>query len=445
MATHKPFRELIKAGSNFEFMGRAKLWFAISMIAVIASIGMLFVNKAWRGSYLNWSTDFNGGTEIIFGFHDKAGKPADVDIGKARQALEQGGFDGFEVSEYNWTESTPEGEFEATGFLVRTPEFGAIPPATQERLVDEFMKEMAALEPVKVGWSGDTLDVRSKKPVDWKAAQAFFQKRGYTLKPWEKEVAASAASPEEATKEYTAHLSVEGIDGQYRAALQKALGDQTQVRVYDLYGVGAKAGAKLRNDAMVSMFYASLLVMLYLVVRFDIRYAPGAVIALLHDAVITIGAFAFTWMEFSLTTVAAVLTIIGYSVNDTVVIFDRIRENAVKLKDKRFARIMNISINETLSRSLFTSVCVFATTLMMQIFTSGLVANFAFAMNVGVVAGAYSTVFIASPIALWIHNRWYAGAPAAAGTARPARGAIPADDEAEGDDGDDDDDREGRA
>jgi preprotein translocase subunit SecF len=196
---------------------------------------------------------------------------------------------------------------------------------------------------------------------------------------------------------------------------------------------------------MVSMFYASLLVMLYLVVRFDIRYAPGAVIALLHDAVITIGAFAFTWMEFSLTTVAAVLTIIGYSVNDTVVIFDRIRENAVKLKDKRFARIMNISINETLSRSLFTSVCVFATTLMMQIFTSGLVANFAFAMNVGVVAGAYSTVFIASPIALWIHNRWYAGAPAAAGTARPARGAIPADDEAEGDDGDDDDDREGRA
>ena len=195
----------------------------------------------------------------------------------------------------------------------------------------------------------------------------------------------------------------------------KSLGDDTDIHTVNVYGVGAKAGSKLRNDAIVSMFYAMLLIMLYLVVRFDLRFAPGAVVALLHDAIVVVGVFALFWEEFSLTTVAAILTVIGYSVNDTVIIFDRIRENAHKLKDKKFSRVMNISINETLSRSLLTSLTVFVTTLMMNIFGTGLVRNFALAMNVGVITGTYSSIFIASPVALWIHNRWYTGpAPAKA-------------------------------
>jgi len=151
-----------------------------------------------------------------------------------------------------------------------------------------------------------------------------------------------------------------------------------------------------------------------------------------------VGVFALFWEEFSLTTVAAILTVIGYSVNDTVIIFDRIRENAHKLKDKKFIRVMNISINETLSRSLLTSLTVFVTTLMMNIFGTGLVRNFALAMNVGVITGTYSSIFIASPIALWIHNRFYLESGAAKGTARKGK----AEDEAIEDDdsGDDDED-----
>ena len=199
-----------------------------------------------------------------------------------------------------------------------------------------------------------------------------------------------------------------GIDAQYRAALGKGLGKGVNVRVIQVYGVGAKAGTKLRNDGIKSLFYAMLLIMLYLIFRFDIRYAPGAVIALMHDSILVFGIFALTWQEFSLTTVAAILTVIGYSVNDTVIIYDRIRENAARLKDKKFARVMNISINETLSRSLLTSLTVFVVTLMMNVFGTGLVRNFAFAMNIGVVVGTYSSIFVASPLALWIHNHFYA-------------------------------------
>jgi preprotein translocase subunit SecF len=416
------FRELIQPGSTFEFMGRTRLWVTLSILVCAACIGMLFVNKAWRGDYMNWSTDFKGGTEIIFGFYDKGGaRPVAVDPGDARKALAGGGFKGFDVSDYSWSEDTPEGPVDAVGMLVRTPHFGAVPVEQQERVAEGFVKEFGSIKPLKVSWSGDTMHVRSLAPVPWEQARDFLARQGLTLKPWDKEETQRAGTGEEGTGEHTAQLSVIGIEGQFRDALQKGLGDDVEVRVANVYGVGAKAGSKLRDDGVASMFYAILLIMLYLVVRFDIRYAPGAVVALLHDAIVVIGAFAVTWQEFSLTTVAAVLTIIGFSVNDTVVIFDRIRENAAKLKDKKFIRIMNISINETLSRSLLTSLTVFMTTLMMNVFGTGLVRNFAFAMNVGVIVGVYSSVFIAAPVVLWIHNTFYSR-PAGQGAARPGRG-----------------------
>ena len=137
------------------------------------------------------------------------------------------------------------------------------------------------------------------------------------------------------------------------------------------YGVGAKAGDKLRDDAVKSLIYAIFLIMLYLAFRFDIRYAPGAAFATIHDAVMVIGVFAVTWTEVSLTSVAGLLTVMGFSVNDTVIVFDRIRENQAKLKDKKLERIIDISLNEMLVRSILTSATVFATTLIMNIFGDG--------------------------------------------------------------------------
>jgi preprotein translocase subunit SecF len=427
MATHKPFRELLPPGTNFDFLGKQRLWLTLSLLLSLASVAVLFINHQTRGSAMNWSTDFRGGTEIIFRFDDQAGLPTAVDTGTVRKALEQAGHDAVEVSDFAWEEVAADGSARKVGgLLIRTPEYGAVPAAKQQELAAGLRTLFADRDVLKTTWSGDRVFVRSMKAIDCQAASDFFAKAGLELRPWAPEEAERFTIAEEGTGEYTAQLAVRGIDAQFQQQLGEALGKDVKVGVVNVYGVGAKAGSKLRNDGIASLFYAILLVMLYLAVRFDVRYAPGAVVAMLHDAIMVVGVFALTWSEVSLTTVAALLTVVGYSVNDTVIIFDRIRENAHKLKDKSFSTIVNISINETVSRSLLTSMTVFVTTLMMNIFGTGLVRNFAFAMNVGVIVGTYSSIFIASPVVLWVHRRWYSG-PAAKARGR----ALASTDDAE--------------
>jgi preprotein translocase subunit SecF len=172
--------------------------------------------------------------------------------------------------------------------------------------------------------------------------------------------------------------------------------------------VGAKAGKQLQIDGVRALLGAILLIVIYVAFRFDFRYGPGTIVALLHDAVITVGAFAVTYKEFSLTTLAALLTIIGFSMNDTIVVFDRIRENAAKYRDRKFDKVVNHAINETLSRTILTSATVFFVTLAMNIFGTGVIRDFAFAMNVGVIVGTYSSIFIASPILIWLNEKYLA-------------------------------------
>ncbi len=401
--THKPFRELVPPGTNFEFVGKTRLWVTISLLVIAGCIAMLFVNKSMRGSMLNWTIDFSGGTEIIFKFEGDNS----VESGQVRGALKDAGFVGIEVSDYAWKETNAEGkEVVANGLRVRTPEFGAVDEEQRRQHAAVFTAKFKDREILKANWSGDTMFARSKAPLTEAEVGEFFTGVGLEMKPWG-EASADFATPEAGTGEYNAQFAIWVIARQYQQALAERL-EGTKVSVVQVYGVGPKAGEQLRNDGLKSMFYVIVLIMLYLVFRFDVRYAPGAVVALLHDGIIVIGAFAVTWTDFSLASVAAILTVIGYSVNDSVVIFDRIRENVGRLKDKKFARIINISLNETLSRTLLTSLTLFVVTLMMNIFGTGLVRNFAFAMNIGVIVGVYSSVFIASPIALYIHTKYFA-------------------------------------
>jgi preprotein translocase subunit SecF len=411
--THKPFRELVKPDSNFEFVEKRRTWALVSLLAIIACIAMLFVNNSTRGDYLNWTIDFKGGTEMIFAFEDGEGNPVDVEPGVVRKALSDAGKTGFAVSNFSWSAEGPDGNpVDVHGMLVRTPDFGAVPKAEQDRIAAAFIEAFKDTGVLKAAWSGDRMFVRASGPIAWDAAEAFFEKNNQKLRPWSAESAEAFAQPAEGTEEYNMQFAVRGLDAQYQDLLGTAIGQGTVVKIQNVYGVGARAGKKLRNDGIKSLFYVMALIMLYLAFRFDIRYAPGAVVALLHDAILVIGVFAITWQEVSLTTVAALLTVIGYSVNDSVVIFDRIRENVVRLKDKKFSRVINISLNETMARTLLTSITLFVVTLMMNILGTGLVRNFAFAMNIGVVVGVYSSVFVASPVALAIHNRYYSG-PAA--------------------------------
>ena len=170
--------------------------------------------------------------------------------------------------------------------------------------------------------------------------------------------------------------------------------------VRNVDAVGPKVGRELRRQAIISALIALVLLMIYISWRFEFKFAVGSIIALLHDVLITLGFFAFFNYEISLQVVAAFLTLIGYSLNDTIVVYDRIRENMSKLRTKSLADIVNDSINQTLSRTIITSVTLFLVVLVLFLFAGQVVRGFAFAMLVGVATGTYSSIFIAAPVVL---------------------------------------------
>ncbi len=165
--------------------------------------------------------------------------------------------------------------------------------------------------------------------------------------------------------------------------------------------VGPKAGAQLRVSAFQALAWAILAIMIYLALRFDYKFAPGAIAALIHDVTIIIGAFILTQKEFSLQIVAALLAIIGYSVNDTVVIYDRVREIENANPGLSSFEIMNRALNETMSRTIITSLTVLGVSLVMLFWGGSVIHDFFFAMTIGVVLGVYSTIFIAVPMTVF--------------------------------------------
>ncbi len=394
------FRELVQPGTNFEFVGRRRLFFTISIILTLISLAMLPINAATRGSMLNWSIDFKGGTEVVVTFD----KP--VQSGDIRKSLEESGYKNVEVTTYGVKEAGKTKD----GYLVRLAQFGAVDKAKGGKFADDFAAKYKDRELTKATFSGDTFYVTSLKPFTASELETELAAAGWEMKPWSEEQQKSFDAPRKGASEYVYRVPVFGIERGIEDTLEKKLSSPVKIEQVD--GVGAKAGADLRNDAIKSLLYAIAMIMLYIAFRFDFRYGPGTVAALLHDAIMVIGVFAITWTEFSLTTVAAVLTVIGYSMNDTVVVFDRIRENEAKLKDKRLDRIINISINETLSRTVLTSLTTMSVTLAMNFLGTGLVKNFAFAMNIGIVVGTYSSIFIAAPVLLWLDEHYYSKRPA---------------------------------
>ncbi|HSS01059.1 MAG TPA: protein translocase subunit SecF [Kofleriaceae bacterium] len=417
MTDHHKFRYLLPPGNNFAFVAKFKIWIIISILLMAGAIGSLFVNKAIRGEYMNWTIDFKGGTEIHMLFKSKASHDyVKVDAGKVREALAKSGEEGTDVSEIDIDGHD--------GMIIRTPRFSALKPEAEAKALDGFSKKFADRDLSKVSWSGDRLFVRSQKKITNEEAVPVFAAAGLELKPWSPLDAERFTTPDQGTGDYREEFSMWGLDRQFQQLMEKQLPD-VEVQVVRSDGVGAKAGDKLRDDATKSIIYSIFLIMLYLAFRFDIRYAPGAAFATIHDAVMVIGVFAITWTEVSLTSVAGLLTVMGYSVNDTVIVFDRIRENQAKLKDKKIERIIDISINEMLVRTILTSSTVFATTLIMNIFGTGLVKNFAFAMNVGVIVGTYSSIFLAAPLFMWISKKFYSGPAVARRRVAPVGVASP--------------------
>jgi len=165
--------------------------------------------------------------------------------------------------------------------------------------------------------------------------------------------------------------------------------------------VGPKVGAELRKKGLLAMLYAIIGILIYITVRFEFRFALGAILALLHDTMITIGVFSVLNMEIDLPIVAAILTIIGYSINDTIVVFDRVRENMRKIRRQSIEKVVDASINETLSRTLLTSITTLVVVGSLFVLGGPVIHNFAFALIIGVFIGTYSSIYIASPVLIF--------------------------------------------
>lgn len=194
----------------------------------------------------------------------------------------------------------------------------------------------------------------------------------------------------------------DGLQG-LRTALMQKLGEKygaDNVELRRIEMVGPQVGKDLRQKGLLAVVYAMIGILVYISWRFELRFAVGAVIALIHDVFLTFGAFSLFDKEIGLPVVAAFLAIVGYSLNDTIIVYDRIRENRGRYHDKSFSFLVNRSINDTLSRTILTSSTTLLVVLALFIFGGGVINDFAFALLVGIVVGTYSSVFIASAILL---------------------------------------------
>ena len=394
--------EFFKSRKVYDFMRMRKYWIFLSIALTIASLISLY----YPGP--NYGTDFRGGTEIEVAFD----KP--VDGGKIRHAVTATG----QFSEPDVVQvQTPNN---VSQFLIRVQEISTVDDATKDALrkalclgvegEDETVcPNNARATEVKFSAGGDKLSVRYDVEPDLeKVKQQVSTVENVKLRVSDK-------NPQIVNKrDNRVEIQLQSKGDQLMDVLRQQLGDDTvpdhPLRVE---WVGPKAGKQLRDSARNAVALSIVFIMIYLAFRFDLRFAPGVVISCLHDALVVLGAFVLTHREVTLSTIAVVLTIVGYSMNDTVVVYDRIRENLGKHRGKSFGEIINMSVSETLSRTLLTSLSTLLSVLAFFIWGTGVIKDFAFGMVVGIIAGTYSSIYVAAPLTEWIDRRLGRGGSAA--------------------------------
>jgi preprotein translocase subunit SecF len=210
-----------------------------------------------------------------------------------------------------------------------------------------------------------------------------------------------AAVAEISAEEPTSDVQNETVSGILKA-LAEAIGP-VDLRRVDF--VGPRVGVELRDDGVKSLLWASLVILIYVAIRFSPRFAPGAIVAVIHDLAVTAGVFVILGMEFDLRVLAAMLAILGYSLNDTIIIYDRIRENMELHTKLALPDVLNTSVNQTLSRTVLTSGTTILALLALYTLGGDVIRPFAFAMLIGVVVGTYSSIYIAAPVLLVLEEK----------------------------------------
>lgn len=394
--------EFFKQHKVYDFMRVRKWWIGLSITLAVLSLISLYIPGP------NYGTDFRGGTEIEVAFT----KP--VDGGQIRHAVTTSGqFSEPDVVQVQSPTSKSQ-------FLIRVQEISTVDDATKNAINkalclnvegdDESVcpKDVRATE-VKFSAGGDKLGVRYDTEPNLRA----IKKQIETVPNVKLRV--SDNNPTVTNKrDNRVEIQLQSKGDQLMDVLRASLGaDTVPQHALRVEWVGPKAGKQLRDSARNAVGLSIIFIMVYLAFRFDLRFAPGVVLACVHDALVVLGAFVVTRREVTLSTIAVVLTIVGYSMNDTVVVYDRIRENLGKHRGKSFGEIINMSVSETLSRTLLTSGATMLSVLAFFIWGTGVIKDFAFGMVVGIVAGTYSSIYVAAPLTEWIDKRIATGNRAA--------------------------------
>lgn len=429
---------IIKPGTNFEFMNRRFVFFGISGAVILAGLVALIVMG------LNLGVDFSGGTKLVVAFsgeHIERDVIRNVVVDKFKELHPEEEAPQVEVQDF-YSGVDDEGKvrymiFTEVVTLLSEKQKTAIVTALGAQFGDDtvvnppaeggdqffitfaqeapIVERLAAVNAVFAAQGLERVVVESDKvrdlnleyykEVNLEGEEGANPQQLLEQIEAEEQFEARVAAFKAVNKDVSFTVKIEELNAKMEEAIRAVpeLGERF-LAVESSTSISPSVGSDLLNSGLLAVVYACIGILLYIALRFDFKYGPGAVVALLHDAFITVGIFAMTQIPFSLPIIAAVLTIIGYSVNDTIVVFDRIRENVTKMKGMPFDRIINTSINETLSRTVLTSLTTLAVVISIFVLGGGLIQDFAFALIVGVLIGTYSSIFVASPILLALHR-----------------------------------------
>jgi preprotein translocase subunit SecF len=382
--------ELFKPGRVYDFMGQRVFWIPLSIVLIVVSCILMIVPGP------NYGTDFKGGTEVEIAFTGA------LDANRVREAVAKSGFASPDVVQV-------QDKANAAHFLIRVQEVSALDDAKKHAIEaamchgagapSDCPNDVHATE-VKFSAGGDKISARFETEPNLASLSARVKAAGVSFR--ESETNPQVVNP----RDHRVEIQVPSKGDELVEGLRRELGAElVPERPLRVEWVGPKAGKQLRDGARNSVAIAIVFIMLYLALRFDLRFAPGVVLACVHDAVVVIGVFIALRKEITLSTIAAVLTIVGYSMNDTIVVYDRIRENLGKHKKKTFAEVINLSVSETLSRTLLTSGATMLSVLAFLVWGTGVIKDFALAMIIGIVAGTYSSIYVAAPLTEWIDGK----------------------------------------
>jgi preprotein translocase subunit SecF len=375
------------SGKIYDFMRWSKPAIVLSLLLVIGSFALLLFGNPKLG------TDFRGGTEVEVAF------TAPTTPQEVRNGVTSAGFGTPDVIKVDDPKNPHR-------YLIRVHEVSTISEATRTAVeralcyggnpsVDECPEAKRATE-VKFSPGGDKVTARFPETPDlaW-VRERMAKVSGIELRPGESNPLIQNA------RDHKVEVQLMSKGDQLVGGLKRALGAKAPEHALRAEWIGPRAGAQLRDSAIKSIVIAIIFIMAYIAFRFDLRFAPGSIIALIHDSIGTIGVLILLGKELDLTTVAAVLTIVGYSVNDTVVVYDRVRENLGKLRGATFHQLINVSLSEMLGRTILTTLTVQLSMLTFFFWGTGTLKSFALTLTIGLLFGTYSTIYIALPVTEW--------------------------------------------